>query len=337
MRSFEYASPATVKEAVALLAPKWGDTELLAGGTDLVALMKDYVITPRRVVNIKKLSGLSSITYKAGNGLTIGALVTLDELAKHPIVARYYPMLALAIGDAASPQIRNRATLGGNLCQRPRCWYFRNGYGLLGLDPRGGSLVLKGDNRYHAVLGNGGPAYFVSPSTIAPTLIAFGAVVRLAGPTGGREVALEHFYRTPKTDTEREHDLRPKEVLTEVLVPPPGPVAAAYYEVRQKHGFDWPLATAAVVLRQSGGHVAQARVVLGHVAPVPWRAKEAETVLTGQKVTATVARRAAQAAVKPAKSLGQNAHKIQVAQVAAERAILQAVGLDPLSPEAEAR
>jgi xanthine dehydrogenase YagS FAD-binding subunit len=334
MRSFEYASPSSVKEAVALLAPKWGDTELLAGGTDLVALMKDYVVTPRRVVSIKKISGLSSIAYKPGNGLTIGALVTLDDLAKHPMVTRYYPMLALAIGDAASPQIRNRATLGGNLCQRPRCWYFRNGYGLLGLDPRGGSLVLKGDNRYHAVLGNGGPAYFVSPSTIAPTLIALGAVVRLLGPTGKREIALEHFYRTPKSEAEREHDLRPREVLTEVVVPPPGPVAGAYYEVRQKHGFDWPFATAAVVLRQSGGHVTRASVMLGHVAPVPWRAKEAEAVLEGQKVTAAVAKRAAEAATKPAKSLGQNAYRIQIARVAAERAILQAIGLDPLSPGA---
>jgi xanthine dehydrogenase YagS FAD-binding subunit len=334
MRSFEYASPGTVKETVALLAPKWGDTELLAGGTDLVALMKDYVVTPRRVVNIKKISGLSGIAYKPGQGLTIGALVRLDDLAKHPMVTRYYPMLALAVGDAASPQIRNRATLGGNLCQRPRCWYFRNGYGLLGVDPRGGSLVLKGDNRYHAVLGNGGPAFFVSPSTIAPTLIAFGAIVRLFGPTGKREVALEHFYRTPKSATEREHDLRPREVLTEVLVPPPGPVAGAYYEVRQKHGFDWPLATAAVVLKQSGGRVAGASVMLGHVAPVPWRAREAEAVLVGQKVTAAVAGRAAEAAVKPAKSLGQNAYKIQIARVAAERAILQAIGLDPFSPGA---
>jgi xanthine dehydrogenase YagS FAD-binding subunit len=337
MKSFEYASPGTVQEAVALLAPKWGDTELLAGGTDLVALMKDYVVTPRRLVNIKKIAALSSITYKAGSGLTIGALVTLSDLAQHPMVARHYPMLALAIADAASPQIRNRATLGGNLCQRPRCWYFRNGYGLFGLDPRGGSLILKGDNRYHAVLGNSGPAYFVSPSTIAPTLIAFGAVVRLSGPTGSREVALEHFYRIPKKETEREHDLAPREVLTEVTVPPPGPVAAAYHEVRQKHGFDWPLATTAVVLRQGGGHVARASVILGHVAPVPWRAKEAEALLVGQKVTPAVARRAAEAAVKPAKNLGQNGYKVQIARVAVERALLQAVGLDPLSPESEAK
>ena len=154
MNSFEYASPSSLPDALGLLRPTWGSAEILAGGTDLVALMKDYVVTPSRLVNIKKIAGIGNVTLVHKKELRIGALVTLDQLAKHPLVTKHYPTLALAIGDAASPQIRHRATLGGNLCQRPRCWYFRNGYGLLALDTAGQSLVLKGDNRYHAILGN---------------------------------------------------------------------------------------------------------------------------------------------------------------------------------------
>src|SRR6516225_9990337 len=241
VNSFEYASPNSVQDAISLLNPKWGATEILAGGTDLVALMKDFVIKPTRLINIKKIAGMSAVSFTPRTGLCIGALVTMDDLAKHPLVTKQYPTLAQAIGDAASPQIRNRATLGGNLCQRPRCWYFRNGYGLLGLDAKGQSLVLQGDNRYHAILGNAGPAYFVSPSTIAPVLVALGAVIEIAAFHGTRTIPLENFYRIPQKEGEREHDLAPNEILIRLKLPPPERGAStAYYEVRQKHGFDWP-------------------------------------------------------------------------------------------------
>ncbi|MBZ5555549.1 MAG: FAD binding domain-containing protein [Acidobacteriia bacterium] len=330
MISFEYASPSTVNQALSLLGSKWGPTEILAGGTDLLALIKDDAVSPGRLVNIKKISGIGDVTYTAQQGLRVGALVTLDALAKHPLVTKNYPTLALAINDAASPQIRNRATLGGNLCQRPRCWYFRNGYGLLALDSKGQSLVLKGDNRYHAILGNGGPAYFVSPSTVAPTLIAFGATVVLQGPKGTRLVPLGSFYVTPQKPTDREHDLGPNEIVVEVRVPPPAGLISAYYEVRQKHGFDWPIATATVVMNLANNKVANPVVMMSHVAPVPWRSAEAEAVLTGQTVTPAIATAAAQASVKAAKSLGQNGYKIAVARVAVQRCILQAAGLNPI-------
>ena len=268
MRPFEYVSPSSRAQAVSLLGTAWGNTEILAGGTDLLALMKDDVVAPKRLINIKEIKDLRGV-FLSAQGLRIGALTTLGDLADDAKVKKNYPALAEALIEAASPQIRNLATLGGNLCQRPRCWYFRNGLGLLPKDETGRELVAAGENRYHAILGNDGPAKFVSPSTVVPVLIAYGAMVRIEGPKGKRELPLEKFSVIPRTDSEREHDLRPNEVITEVLVPPATGVKAAHYEIRQREAFDWPLALAAVALKMSGFKVQTARVVLGYVAPVP--------------------------------------------------------------------
>jgi len=327
MNPFTYSSPADLPSALDLLGKQWGRTEILAGGTDLLALLKDDIVTPSQLVNIKKVGDLDSLTVDANKGLQAGCLVTLDELARDKRVAQLYPALAMALTDAASPQIRNMATLGGNLCQRPRCWYFRNGYGLLALDANGESLVLKGDNRYHAILGNTGPAYFVSPSTIAPVLVALGANIDIAGPKGSRSISLEQFYTIPQKPGEREHDLAPNEMVIRINLPPPAAGSStAYYEVRQKHGFDWPVATATVSLQKKGDNVTAASVVLGHVAPVPWRSKEAEAALIGKVIDDQVATDASSAALQPARNLGQNGYKIQVARVALKRAILEAAG-----------
>ncbi|HTC94213.1 MAG TPA: FAD binding domain-containing protein [Terriglobales bacterium] len=324
MRAFDYASPKQKQQVIELLDKQWGHSEILAGGTDLLALMKDDVVHPRRLVNIKDLDELRGTSFGAKSGLRIGALVTLTELSEDESVKRVYPMLAAAAGDAASPQVRNLATLGGNMCQRPRCWYFRNGLGLLALDKNGKSLVLQGDNRYHAILGNDGPAYFVGPSTVAPALIAYNARVRLFGPKGARELPLEKFFVIPKAEGEREHNLQPNEMVTEVVVPPPLGMRAAHYEVRQKEAFDWPYATASVVLQQEGHTVRSARVVMSHVAPIPWVSEEASQALLGKTVTEATADAAGAAAVKNAKSLGRNKQKIRMAHVAVKRAILRA-------------
>jgi xanthine dehydrogenase YagS FAD-binding subunit len=321
MRSFEYASPTTKEQAIALLGTTWGQAEVLAGGTDLLALMKDDVVHPKRLVNIKQIKELSGVTV-GPKGLRIGALTTLGELADNVNVVKDYPALAEAINDAASPQIRNMATLGGNLCQRPRCWYFRGGFGLLPKNESGKDLVAEGENRYHAILGNDGPAKFVSPSTIVPVLVSYGASVRLVGPKGSRELPLEQFYVIPKTDTEREHDLRPNEILAELLVPPASGTKVAHYEIRQKQAFDWPLAIAAVGLTMKGSSVQSARVVIGYVAPIPWRSVEAERDLTGKSISEDVAKAAADAALQNAKPLSHNAYKVQLAIVAVKRAIL---------------
>ena len=326
MRAFSYVSPTKKEEVVGLLGKNWGEVEILAGGSDLLSLMKDDIVTPKTLVNIKQVPGLHAISNEAG-GMRLGALVTLDQISSAAPVQKQYPALAAAAGDAASPQIRNVATLGGNLCQRPRCWYFRTGHGLLAQSKDGKSLVLQGDNRYHAILGNDGPAYFVSPSTVAPVLIAYGARVEIFGPQGARQLPLEKFFVIPKSGQEREHDLKPNEMVTGVLLPAPARgLRAGAYEVRQKEAFDWPYATAAVALVMNGSTVESARVVLGHVAPVPWVSAEAAQALTGKAVTQATADQAAQAAVAKAKSLGRNQQKIQLARVAAKRAILAAAG-----------
>lgn len=325
MRSFEYLSPANTKQATSLLGASWGQTEIIAGGTDLLALMKEDVVTPKRIVNIKEIQELRGVK-STPQGLRIGSLATLSELAEDGGIRKSHPALAEAIQEAASPQIRNVATLGGNLCQRPRCWYFRNGLGLLPKDETGKDLVTDGENRYHAILGNDGPAKFVSPSTIVPVLIAYNATIRLEGPKGKREVPLAKFYVIPKTEGEREHGLRPNEIVTEVLVPPAEGWKVAHYEIRQKAAFDWPLAVAAVALKTEGSTVQSARVVLGHVAPIPWPSPQAEAALKGHAVSDETAKSAAAAAVSSARPLSQNAHKVHLAQVAVKRAILRAGG-----------
>jgi len=325
MRPFEYVSPTSKAQAVSLLSASWGNTEILAGGTDLLALMKDDIVVPKRLVNIKDIKDLQGVSSTA-EGLRVGALTTLGDLAEDANVTKNYPAFAEALVEAASPQIRNMATLGGNLCQRPRCWYYRSGLGLLPKDESGKDLVAAGENRYHAILGNDGPAKFVSPSTIVPILIAYGAKIRLEGPKGKRELPLEKFYVIPKTETEREHDLRPNEIVTEIVIPPADGVKAAHYEVRQKEAFDWPLAVAGVVFKMNGSNVQSARLVMGSVAPVPWPSPEAAQALTGQALNENTAQKAAEAAVKNAKPLSQNTYKIQLARVAVKRAILKAAG-----------
>lgn len=331
MRPFEYASPTSKEQVAALLGTSWQQGAILAGGTDLLALMKDDVVTPNRLVNVKGIEALRGTSYQPGNGLRIGALTTLDELAQSKDLAPY-PMLLEAVHEAASPQIRNMATIGGNMCQRPRCWYFRSGMGLFPMTKDGKSMVVAGDNRYAAILGTQTGAYFVSPSTIAPALIAYGAKIRIysakAGGTGVRELPLSRFFITPKSSEQREHDLKPDEMVIELVVPsPPQNLKTGYFEVRQKAAFDWPLAMAAVAVQMDGNTVKSARVVLGHVAPVPWVSDEASDVLVGKPINSDTAMAAANAAVAKAKPLSMNKYKVTLAKAAVKRAVLKAGGV----------
>jgi xanthine dehydrogenase YagS FAD-binding subunit len=323
MRAFEYVSPTTKEQAASLLGTSGDEASILAGGTDLLALMKDDVARPKRLVNIKGIAELKGIRFDATRGLRIGALATLQELADDARVRKDYPAIAQAVDGVRSPQIRAMGTAGGDLCQRPRCWYYRAGFGLLGQDANGKSMVTEGDNRYHAILGNEGPAYFVSPSSLAPALIALGATIKVFGAKGARDIPAEKFFLTPKSATDREQDVKPGEIVTEILVPPPTGRSATY-EIREREALDWPLATASVVLKTSGASIQSARVVLGHVAPVPWRSQDAEAALAGKSVNEDVAQAAGDAAVKSARALSGNAYKIQLARVAVKRALLEA-------------
>jgi len=304
---------------LALLGSKWGDTDVLAGGTDQISLMKEYIHTPKRVVNIKGIAELHGIS-RSGHGLRIGATTTFDELATDKSVHAEYPSLTEAVLGITSPQIRNMGTVGGDLCQRPRCWYFRQGYGVLALKD-GKSLVPNGQNEYHSIFGDG-PAYFISASSLGPALVALGAQVKLVSSTGNRMVPVAKFFVSPQNNDTREIALLPNEILTEIVIPPAHGVKNATYEVRLKDALDWPLATASVALTMKGSKITKASVVLGHVAPIPWAATAADQALASNASFDD----AAEAAVKDAKPLSQNAYKIQLAKVAVKRALNQAAG-----------
>lgn len=326
MRAFEYAIPSTGKEVLQLLGTTEGEIEVLAGGTDLISLMKDDVARPKRLVDIKHVEEWKGIRAVPKSGFQIGALTTIQQLMDDANIRKSYGALYDAAEMIRSPQVRHRATLGGNLCQRPRCWYFRSGFGLYPKSPDGKSLVLEGDNRYHAILGNAGPAYYVHPSTLAPAFIAYGSKVRVLGAKGEREFPMEQLYQIPKSENEREIVLKPNEIVTAILLPPSDDVRGATYEVKQREGLDWPLVSATVVLKMKGPRIESARVALAHVAPVPWVAQEAEQALKGQSFSEELAAKAGAAAVQNAKSLSMNGYKIQLARVAVKRALMKAAG-----------
>lgn len=324
MKSFEYASPKTLNEATALLDDAWGKTEILAGGTDLLTSLKQRITEPNRVVSLKNISALKGIKVEK-SGIRIGAMTTLAELADHKAVKEHFPSLTTAVKGIGSSQIISVGTVGGDLCQRPRCWYFRNGHGLLAKNGEE-SLVRKGENRYHAIFATDNPALFVSPSSLGPALIALGATITVTGPKAKtREVPAGEFFRSPKNDTERETTLKPNEILTEILVPTKG-LKNATYEVRHRHGLDWPYVTATVAYQLKDGKASDARVVLGHVAAVPWAVTKAADTLNGTAVNASAAGKCAEAAVAGAKPLSGNSYKVQLAKTAVKRAILAAAG-----------
>jgi xanthine dehydrogenase YagS FAD-binding subunit len=321
VKSFAYVNPANVQEAVAALRPERGRVLPLAGGMDLVALMKDYIATPDSVVNVKKLD--AAIADTPGGGLRIGAAARLVDLEEHARLTREYAAVAQAAAEVGTPQIRNLGTVGGNLLQRPRCWYFRNEeFPCL---KKGGATCysVAGENQFHAIFG-GGPCYIVHPSSLAVPLIAFGATIHVTGPRGDREVPAEEFFELPDRNLYGESVLRHDELVTAVTLPPAGGRKSATYEVRFKQSHDWPIAFASVALQMQGTTVSEARVVLGAVAPIPWRVPAAEAVLTGQVLDELVAARAAEAALEGAQPMTQNAYKIQVAKTAVKRAILAA-------------
>jgi xanthine dehydrogenase YagS FAD-binding subunit len=321
MKSFEYAAPKSLKEATALLADAWGKTEVLAGGTDLVTSLKQGITQPQRVVSLKNIKDLKGVE-KERRGIRVGAMTTLSELIDNEDVQKNFPALVTAVVDVGSPQILSMGTVGGDLCQRPRCWYFRNGFGLLARQGDA-SLVRDGDNRYHAIFGNDGPALFVSPSSLGPVLLVLEAEITVAGSDGKRKIPTADFFRAPRSETERETALRPNEILTEVFIPTKG-LKNATYEIRHRHGLDWPYVTATVAFSINGGVAKDSRVALGHVAPVPWDAAGAARVLNGANVNESSAMRCGEAAAEGARPLSGNAYKIQMVKAAVKRAALAA-------------
>jgi xanthine dehydrogenase YagS FAD-binding subunit len=326
VKAFSYVNPANERDAIRALSAEPDKVMPLAGGQDLLARLKDYVAQPDRIVNVKAALD-ATVTPMPGGGLKIGAAMKIADLAEHAQVAKLYPALALAATEVGTPQIRNQGTVGGNLNQRPRCWYFRNEEFVC--FKKGGNVCFSpaGENQFHAIFGNG-PSFIVHPSSLAVPSVAYGATFRLAGPSGERMVAAADYFTMPTLQNVRtENVLAPNELLTHVILPAPGTVKSGHYEVRYKTSHDWPIAFATVLLTMAGDTVRSARVVMGAVAPVPWRSQAAETALAGKTINEQTATAAAEAALRDARPLSQNAYKIQVAKTAVKRAILHAAGI----------
>jgi xanthine dehydrogenase YagS FAD-binding subunit len=325
VKAFAYVNPANEKDAVAALKVD-GIAMPIGGGQDLLARMKDYIDSPDRLVNVKGLD--ATVTATPDGGLRIGSAVKIVDLAEHAQTAKLYPAVVHAAGEVGTPQIRNQGTVGGNINQRPRCWYFRNEEFVC--FKKGGSrcFAVGGENQYHAIFGNNGPSHIVHPSSLAVPFVAYGAKFRVLGPKGEREIpAADYFTMPTMANVLKENVLEDEDLLTHVILPAPGTVKSGHYEVRYKQSHDWPLAFTTVVLTMNGNTIASARVVLGAVAPVPWRSRPAEEALVGKPLNEQTAASAGEAAVSDAKPMSGNAYKVQITKTAVKRAIMNAAGL----------
>lgn len=320
MNRFELARASSVAEARSLKAEKPGSI-LKAGGIDVLDHLKEHLVEPPRVVDIKSLPGMKDIAVEADGSLKIGPLATLSQVAAHPGVQKTHRALAEACGEAASPQIRNVATIGGNVLQRPRCWYYRlESYRCL---KKGGAVcyAIGGENRYHVIFG-GGPSYAPHPSNAAIPLVAFGASFTLEGDKGKRSVAAADFFTPPTTDPERENQLAKDEVLTEIKVPSATGLVSSFQSFRERAAFDWPLVDVAAVLRLENKVVKDARIVLGAVAPIPWRSKKAEDAILGKTLDDVAVLAAARGAIVGAAPLSDNGYKVSLVQTLLRRTLL---------------
>jgi xanthine dehydrogenase YagS FAD-binding subunit len=327
MKNFAYFRPTTVEQAVGLLEANRGNTELLAGGTDLLALQKNYIAQPGRVVSLNAIAGLRNITV-GQQTVTIGAGVTLAMIADHADLRRLFPALTAAAGDIGGPQIRNMGTLGGNLCQRNRCWYFRDEHSPCLL--RGGNRcsAIEGENKYHAIFTANHPCVIASPSTLATGLIALGASAEVLGPKNRRTIELANFFNAPTKPNDREHVLAANELVTSVSIPVRG-LNNATYEIRQKQAIDWPIVQCAVAFTggRNGTKASGVKIVLSHVAPTPVVSEAAARAVNNQAITDAIATAAGRAAVEGAKPLPQNGYKVRLVEVAVKRALMIAAGL----------
>ena len=333
MKAFEWANPTTIDEAVKLLSDETA-TDIdeaprpIAGGQDLITTMKEYSSQPSRVVNLKSIRGLNKLSLDA-KGLTIGALITLTELEEHQPTRKNIPGLVEAAHSIATPQIRNLGTVAGNLCQRPRCWYFR--LEEVNCLKKGGDTCYSftGENKYNAILG-GGPSYIVHPSDLAPMLLALGAQLNVTGPQGKRVIPLDKFFTLPSQgNLRRENVLKNDEIITEIFVPSsPLTARSTYLKFKERDSLDFAMSAVAVALQMNGKTVKDVRIVLGGVAPIPWRVPDAEKFVIGKELTNDVLQEAGKIALARAEPLQNNAYKIPLTQTLVRRALAKAGGVN---------
>jgi xanthine dehydrogenase YagS FAD-binding subunit len=320
MNRFEVAKPTTLAQAKDLVQEKaWSIYK--AGGIDVIDHLKEHLEEPPRLVDLKGIPGLSEIKVEADGGLRIGALVKLADIGNDERIRKSHAALAIAAAETASPQVRNVATIGGSVLQRPRCWYYRlEEYKCL---KKGGDVcyAVGGENRYHVIFG-GGPSYAVHPSNTAVALVALNATFVFDGPKGARTVAASDFFQLPSKNPQVENTLAVAEILTEVRIPAPAG-RSIYDEVRERQAFDWPLVSMAASVTVDGGLVKDARIVLGAVAPIPWRSTRAEAALVGKPLNEATLQDVARAAIVGAAPLSDNGYKVGLVQTLVRRTLAQ--------------
>jgi xanthine dehydrogenase YagS FAD-binding subunit len=307
---FSYVRPATIDQAIAHL--KSGDAAVHAGGTDLLGCLRERIISSREIVSISDLKDLIGIKETADGGVLIGALTTITEIGNNPVIINKYPGLARGAAEVASPQLRNQGTLGGNLCQKPRCWYYRGEFHCL---RKGGDMcfAMNGENQFHAIYGHDHICAITHPSDTAPNLVALGSAVQVVGPKGKRTIKVEDLHVLPVDDVQADTVLKQDEIITHISVPPPpSGLYSSYRKVRARRSWDFALAGVALALVVKGDKVSQANIILSGAAPVPWRSTEAEKVIEAQTLTAEIIDQAARAAVATATPLAKNCYKVDM-------------------------
>ncbi len=322
MRPFTYARADTIDATITLLDhDEPGATRPLAGGTDLLTLMKADIAAPRQLVDIKRVGEVPRGIHTTDEGVTIGALTTLSEIEKSELLHQHYPVLAEAAAVAATPQLRNMATVGGNLLQRPRCWYFRNQHFDCWLKGGEGCPAKEGENQLHALFGEG-PCYAVHPSDLASALLAVDATVSLRGTHGDRTLAFGDFFALPEANRRRETIIADDELLLSIHLPKPAPnTQSTYLKAMDRKVWAFALVGVAVVVQAAHGPVTDARIVLSGVAPIPWRLPAAEQALIGRPLSAESLQAVAERALDGASPLAQNHYKVPLAKRLIQRAL----------------
>ncbi len=322
--NFDYVRPVSLRDAIKHLSSD--GARIHAGGIDLLSCLRDGVLGVEKMVSISKIKALKGIKAKSDGSLHIGALTTIAEVSENSIIKSQYSVLAQAASKVASPQLRNQVTIGGNICQKPWCWYYRGDFHCV---RKGGEMCYaeNGENQYHCIFGGGGICYIVHPSDPSSALVALGASVRIVGQLGSRVVPLDKFHLSPGQDAQKENVLEPGEIVAEIVIPsPPEGLRSSYRKVRVRQSFDFALAGVALALQFKDKKVTGGRVVLSGAAPVPWRSKAVEEVITGKKLDARTVAKAADAVVKGAEPLGQNGYKIPLFRGIIEEELLAIAG-----------
>lgn len=322
MKNFKYIKPKTLKEASQALGNSWKEALLLAGGTDVLSTMKEDIDQPGKVVNLKSIPGLNTIEYDQEKGLKIGALSTVTEIAEHPVINQRYKVLAEAAQQVASPQLRNQGTIGGNICQRPRCWYFREEFNCL---RKGGEIcyAVEDGNKYHCIIG-GSPCFIVHPSDIAVALVALNASVEIYAHKKNRNVPIRKFFVLPDENVERENILKPGELITSIHVPELSEkTVSGYLKFKERAVWDFAIVSVAAVLKKSGAQIQNGAIAFGGVAPKPWFEQNVSTQLAGTELTGDNVSSLTSQILAEAEPLDQNRYKLPLIRNLTRRLLLE--------------